>query len=265
MKLGILIYGLATVATGVLNLVWREFEAAHEPIQALGDHIPFQQVLAFVGAIWLIVGGLAILWPRTARAGAIACAVIYFIFTAFWLVRLHSATHFLGYSPKVIIGVLSGAAQQLILVAGAVIVYAAACDGSSRRLRLDSIARWIFGLCSIDFGLAHITGVQVTATFVPTWIPLGGTFWAILTGICFVLAGLAVLLRIQDGLAARLLALMLLVFSALMLAPKVFASPRDHIVWGSNAYNLAAVGAVWILAESLASRKTEQRTNTHLA
>lgn len=263
MKLGIFIYGLATVATGVLNLVWREFEAAHEPIQALGDHIPGQQVLAYVAAIWLVAGGVAILWPRTTRAGAVACAVIYFIFAVFWLVRLRSATHFLGYSPKVIIGVLSGVAQQLILVAAAMIVYATACESSSARGRLESVARWIFGLCSVDFGLTHLTGVQVTATFVPKWIPLGGSFWAILTGICFVLAGLAIVLRIQDVLAARLLALMLLVFSMLMLAPKVFASRHDHIVWGSNAYNLAAVGAVWIFAESIARRTAGRITDAN--
>jgi uncharacterized membrane protein len=251
MRLGIYIYGLATVFAGLLDLLWGEFEAAHQPIQALGDHIPGQQMLAYVVATWLIAGGLAILWSRTARFGAIACAIIYFIFTVFWLVRLHSATHFLGYSPKIIIGVLSGVAQQLILVVAGTLIYACASKTGPASRRTISVARWIFGLCSVDFGLAHLTGVPVTATFVPKWIPFGGAFWAILTGICFVLAGLAILSRILDVLAARLLALMLLVFSALMLAPKVFASPHDHIVWGSNAYNLAAVGATWIFAEFL--------------
>jgi hypothetical protein len=33
------------------------------------------------------------------------------------------------------------------------------------------------------------------------------------------------------------------------------ASPHDHEAWGGNAYNLAAVGASWIVAESLAGRR----------
>jgi len=41
----------------------------------------------------------------------------------------------------------------------------------------------------------------------------GGNFWAILTGTAFALAGIAILSGILDVLAARLLALMLLVFS----------------------------------------------------
>jgi uncharacterized membrane protein len=107
-------------------------------------------------------------------------------------------------------------------------------------------------------GLAHLTGVKDNAVYVPKWMPLGGDFWTIATGICFVLAGLAILSGILDVLAARLLALMLLVFSALTLVPMIFLFPHRHDVWGGNAYNLAAAGAALILAESLARRHTER-------
>jgi hypothetical protein len=77
----------------------------------------------------------------------------------------------------------------------------------------------------------------------------------VLTGIAFVLAGVAIVSGVLDVLAARLLGLMLLVFSALALAPLIFASPRDHASWGANAYNLTAVGAAWIVAGWLACRE----------
>jgi len=109
--------------------------------------------------------------------------------------------------------------------------------------------------------LAHLTGVEDNAVYVPKWMPLGGEFWTVATGICFVLAGLAILSGILDVLAARLLALMLLVFSVVTLVPRIFAFPHRHDVWGGNAYNLAAVGAAWILAESLASRDAEQKAD----
>jgi hypothetical protein len=35
----------------------------------------------------------------------------------------------------------------------------------------------------------------------------------------------------------------------------IFAFPRDHVAWGGNAYNLAAVGAAWIVADWLATRQ----------
>jgi predicted tellurium resistance membrane protein TerC len=107
--------------------------------------------------------------------------------------------------------------------------------------------------------LAHLTDVQAVVPMVPKWLPWGREFWTVLTGIAFVLAGIAILSKMLDVLAARLLALMLLVFSALALAPLIVAYPRDHGAWGGNEYNLAAVAAVWIFAESLASRDAQGR------
>jgi hypothetical protein len=86
-------------------------------------------------------------------------------------------------------------------------------------------------------------------------MPWGGDFWAVLTGIAFVLAGIAIVSEILDVLAARLLALMLLVFGVLGLAPQILAAPHDHEAWGGNAYNLAAIAATWVVADSLASRQ----------
>jgi hypothetical protein len=85
-------------------------------------------------------------------------------------------------------------------------------------------------------------------------MPLGPAFWVILTGICFVLAGLAILFGIQDVLAARLLALMFLAFNIFALPQFIFADPHGHAAWGGNAFNLALVAANWILADSLATR-----------
>ena len=73
------------------------------------------------------------------------------------------------------------------------------------------------------------------------------------------LAGLAIISGVLDVLAAKLLGLMLLVFSALTLAPLIFASPHDHGSRGANAYNLTAVGAAWIVAEWL-DRQRQPRT-----
>lgn len=121
------------------------------------------------------------------------------------------------------------------------------------------ITRWIFGLCSINFGLNHLDAVADNLVYVPKWMPLGREFWIILTGISFVLAGLAILSGIQDVLAARLLAVMFLAFNAFALPPFIFANPKDHAAWGGNAFNLALVGATWIFADSIATRQRPVR------
>jgi uncharacterized membrane protein YphA (DoxX/SURF4 family) len=257
-RVGVYMYGLATVAAGIMDLIWGDFDPAHQPIQAFGDHIPGRTIFAYITAFWMIAGGVAILWRRSARAGAAALAVIYFIFAVFWLPRFYTAPLVLGFRIPVLIGVLGGFGTQLIVSAAGALVCASLSTRDSTWSRTVLIARWVFGLCSIDFGLAHLTDIKDNIVYVPTWMPLGREFWVITTGVCFVLAGLAILLGILDVVASRLLALMLLVFSAVTLVPRIFAFPHRHDVWGGNAYQLAAVGAAWILADANARRAAKR-------
>jgi uncharacterized membrane protein YphA (DoxX/SURF4 family) len=253
MRIGVYVFGIASVASGVLNLIWGEFEPDHQPLQAWGDWIASTKVLAWIGAVWLIAGGLAVLWKKTALAGAIALTVLYAIFTMFPLPRFVIAPHYLGYSLKTYLGVTGSVAEQLVLFLAAAILWGICTERGSLSPRLASIARWAFGLCVIFFGLGQIMepGYQMTVQMVPKWMPFGGPFWAILTGICFVLAGLAIALDVVGSPGARWLGIMLLVFSALVLVELPFADPHDHVAWGANAYNLSVVGAAWIAAEWL--------------
>lgn len=262
-RAGVYLYSLGTVAAGVMDLRWSDFDPSHQPIQAFGDHIPGREILAYITAVWMIAGGMAILWRRSARAGAAALTVIYFIFAVFWLPRFYTAPLVLGFRIPVIIGVLGGAGTQLIVAVAGALIYASLATHRSSWQRTSLIARWTFGLSSVDFGLVHLTGVGHNAVYVPKWMPLGREFWVIVTGICFVLAGLAILSEILDALAGRLLALMLLVFSAVTLVPAIFVFPHRHDVWGGNAYNLAAVGAAWIFADSTATRHAQRGHSTN--
>lgn len=260
-RVGVYLYGLATIAAGIMDLRWGNFDPSHQPIQAFGDYIPGREILAYITAVWMIAGGAAILSRRSRQAGAIASALIYFTFAVFWLPRLYTAPLVLGFRIPVLIGVLGGVGTQLIVAVAGALAYAGVATSISSWPRTILVARWVFGLCSVDFGLVHLTDVEHSVVYVPKWMPFGGEFWTIVTGICFVLAGVAILSGILDVLAARLLGLMLLVFSALTLAPKIFVFPHRHDVWGGNAYNLAAVGAAWIFADSIAKRHTQQEHN----
>ena len=69
-KGGVYLFALATIAAGVLDLIWGEFEAAHQPIGALGDNIPGQKIFAYITAVWMILAGAAILGDEP---GVLAC------------------------------------------------------------------------------------------------------------------------------------------------------------------------------------------------
>src|SRR5579862_1746524 len=128
MKIGVWFYGLGTVLTGILNIVWGDFDASHQPIKSLGKNVAGQPILAYVAGAWLVAAGLAILWRRSARMGAAASAIVYLIFVALWLPRYYSGIHALGWRIDVLLGTSFGLAQQLLLVAPAAILYVSAAS-----------------------------------------------------------------------------------------------------------------------------------------
>lgn len=255
MRIGLAVFGVASVASGILDLIWGELEPAHQPLQAWGGRIPGMTVVAYIVAVWLIVGGAAILWRRSLRFGAAALTILYGIFILFPLPRFVTAPHFLGYRAAVYIGVTGNICEQIILFVASAVIWGSLAGQRSLSPKATLTARWSFGLCPVFFGLGNLTAIETVVPMIPKWIPLGATFWAVLTGIAFVAAGLAIISGVLDVLAARLLGAMLLVFSALALLPLIFAAPRNHVSWGANAYNLTAVGAAWVIAEWLTDRR----------
>jgi hypothetical protein len=220
----------------------------------LGKNLPGQHILAYVAGVWLVAAGLAILWRRSARIGAAASAIAYLIFAALWLLRYPAGIHAFGWRIAVLLGVSFGLAQQLMLIAPAAIVYASTASPDFRLQKRAAIAaRWMLGLPPVLFGLFHLAALRVFASIVPQWMRFG-YFWAALTGIAFILAGCAICSGIMDVLAARLLALMLLLFDALVEIPPIFIRLHDQGTWGAAVYNLPAIGACLIFAGFLASR-----------
>jgi uncharacterized membrane protein len=273
MRVGLWIYGLATVVTGIVDIVWGALEPSHQPIQALGGHILVSQILAYVAGAWLVATGMAILWQRTERIGAAGSAMIYLVFALLWVPRFYTATHVYGFRIGVLMFIFFGIGQQLLLVTPAAIVYAVSASSDPVwRERMALAAGWTLGLGPIAFGLGHLISPDVMARFVPHWLSFP-VFWAVVTGIAFLFAGIAIVWRIQDVPAARLLALMLLLFEAAVEIPPVFAHPHSQTAWGGAIYNVTAIGACLMFSEFVISRRqadqgknsVSRQTATHYA
>ena len=254
MKVGIWFYGLGTVLTGILDIVWGDFDASHQPLQSLGVGFAARHILAYVAGVWLVAAGIAILWRRSAKIGAAASAVAYLGFAALWLARYYAGVHAYGWRIDVLLGVTFGLAQQLMPVAPAAIVYVLTVSPDSLLEKRAAIAaRWMLGLPPVIFGLFHLVGLRIFATIVPHWMSFG-YFWAAITGIAFLMAGCAICSGIMDILALRLLALMLLLFEGLVEIPPIFIRLHNEGAWGAAVFNLTAIGACWIFAEFQKSR-----------
>jgi len=261
MKAGVWFYAVGTALTGILNIAWGDFDASHQPVQSLGKNFAGEHLLAYAVGAWLVAAGVAMLWRRSEKIGAAASAIAYSMFVALWLPRYYAAIHALGWRIDVLLGISFGMGQQVMLVVPAAILCVSMASPDSLLLARAAVAaRWMLGVPPILFGLLHLVGIRVFATIVPHWMPFG-YFWAGLTGIAFVLAGLAICSGKMDVLAARLLALMLLLFEGFVEIPPIFVRLHNQPTWGAAVYNLTAIGACLIFAEFLTSRADRGQIN----
>jgi uncharacterized membrane protein YphA (DoxX/SURF4 family) len=240
--LGRYVYGLAAVAFGIITLVWRDFNTWQQ-IQAFGD-VPHREILVYLAAAIEIFGGVAIQWPRTARAGAVALGSLYLIFALLWVPRIVA-------EPRVF-DRWGNFFEQVSIVSGAMIVYGSLSPrNSERRATAARLGYLFFGVCVVSFTAEQLLYLSGTASFVPKWIPPGQMFWAIMTTIAFALAAIALLSGRSALLASRLLTAMLVGFGLLVWLPTPFADPHKMFNWVGNAQNLAITGAAWIVADFL--------------
>jgi len=246
------VYGLGAIALGLVGLLWGDFATVWQPIQALPFTVPHRMALAYIVAACLLSAGVAIQLRRSAPAGLLLLAILYFVFALLWLPRVIEYPH--------ICGTWSGFLEEFALVAAALVVYASLLPhDSANSVRTARIGRLSFGVCVLSFGLSHFFAIPETAAMVPGWIPPDRQFWAVATGVAHLLAGVAILTGVLDVLGSRLLTVMLATFGALVWAPALFAEPREHMVWAGNAINLALIGAAWVVSDSIASQRQQTR------
>src|SRR5277367_3805779 len=114
MAFGWRVYGLGVMALGRVALAWGGFDRG----QPVPKAFPGRAALAFAADAFMLVAGAAVLWRRTAAWGAAALAAYY----ALIVVVLMSGRVMLNHPTEY--GAYSGAAEQLSIAAGGLIVYA---------------------------------------------------------------------------------------------------------------------------------------------
>jgi uncharacterized membrane protein YphA (DoxX/SURF4 family) len=243
------VYSLGVMALGVVCLAWGDFVLG----QPVPKNFPARAALAYVAGAFILLAAAAIQWRRTAaRTAAWASAALTAYYTIIVVILMNGRLLLTGYAEY---GTYSGIAEQLTIVAGGVIVYAATAKiriGAIMAKRLTRLGQLAFGVCALLFGGAHFVYRNLTSPLVPKWLPPTQDFWAYATGIGFIAAGVAILTGVQARLAAILLTAMLASFAILVHTPMLLAGPSSRMNWSESAVNLAILGAAWVVADSLA-------------
>ena len=248
-SLGRYVYGLAAIGSGICALAWHDFSNWHQ-IKVLGD-VPHREILTYIVATIEILGGVAVQWPRTARAGAVALGTIYFTFALLGVPLI--IEHPLVYNG------FGNFFEQFSLASGAVILYA--CCGPmapARTARLAQMGYYSFGICVVSFTLEQLFYLSATASLVPKWIPPGQMFWAKATTAAFALAAIALLTGFMARLASRLTTAMIVGFGLLVWLPALFANPHSFLNWAEGSETLAIAASAWVVADFLGHRRSAE-------
>ena len=254
-SLGRHVFGIAAIAFAVITLFWHEFNIWQQirPLENIGH----REIFLFFAVVIELFGGVAIQWPRTVRAGALALGALYLTFA---LLRVPDIVA----TPR-LYDRWGNFFEQFSLVSGALIVYATAARSKSESAaKLARIGYFCFGICVISFTLEQLFYLSGTASFVPKWIPPGQMFWAIVTTVAFALAAIALLSGRFALLASRLLTIMIVGFGLLVWLPAPFVDPHQLTNWAGNAQNLAICGAAWIVTDFLTQNRSTATANARI-
>jgi uncharacterized membrane protein len=242
---GHLAFAATILGLGILGVVQGNFTPVWSGVP---KGIPAREALAYLCGVISLLAGIGLLWERAAVIAARLLLPSFLI----WLVLVRVPVILRAPTGT---GAWWASGNTAVMIAAAWTLYISfAKDWDRQRFTLASgdtglrIARVLFGLGLIPFGVAHFTYLDRTISFVPGWLPWH-TAWAVLTGGAFIVAGVAVITGVYARLAAMLVTLQMGLFTLLVWIPIIVGHPKPSD-WTEFVSSWALTAAAWVVADS---------------
>jgi len=239
-------FAATMIILGIMGLIKGDFTPVWAPVP---KGVPAHKVLAYLCAFVSLACGLGLLWRR---AAAMASRVL-FAYLLLWLLLLRVPYLFIEH-PLLLVAF--SCAETAVMVAGALVLYVWFA-GERDRQRVGfitgdqglRIARALYGLSLIPFGIAHFVYLNNTVPLIPRWLPWH-VFWAYFTGGAFIAAGVAIIIGVFARLAATLSTLQMGLFALIVWVPIVAAGGINDFQLGEFVVTCALTAGAWVVADS---------------
>lgn len=248
------VFAATMIGLGIMGLVMGprsgNFSPTWDPVPSGATaHVALMYVaLIYLCAFISLACGIGLLWQATAAPAArVLFAWLLLWFLLFRLIPIVRA-------PTM--GHLWPGFETAVIVAGAWVLYVwFATEWDRRHVGFVAgnigvrIARVLYGLALIFFGLGHFIYLKNTVSMVPGWLPWH-VFWAYFFGCTFIAAGVAVMVGVFARLAAALAAFQLGMFVLLVWVPIVAAGSKSTFQWSETIISWALTAGAWVIADS---------------
>ena len=259
---GRMLYAAAVIGFGVICLVYGDFVNSLQPVP---PSTPGYEALAVLTGVLLLAAGLALLTNIKTQMAALAPAALFVL----WIVLLHIPSAFTN--PILLRSPWWIRTFECLALAGAAVILAGIAGNREDWVRVGRIA---FGVSLPIFGALHLIYPENVAALVTTARPTlpWPMFWAYLTGLGHISAGLAITAGVLSRLAAIVAGLMYASWALTLHLPRVIDNPAMRSAdypqgYGGDRGELTSLcvcvafwGAAWIVAGSLKRRQATTET-----
>jgi uncharacterized membrane protein len=245
-SVGHAVFAATLIALGILGLIKGGFTPIFDGVP---KGLPARELLVYLCAVICLACGIGLLWRRAAASAA----RVLFLYLLLWMLLVKG--HYILLMPTQE-GPYQSCGETAVIVAGAWVLYAwFAAEWDRRRLGFAigdkgvRMARILYALAMIAFGLSHFAYLNLTAPLVPAWLP-AHVFWAHFTGCTYIAAGIAMVVGVWARVAATLSALQMAMFLLLVWLPIVSTGNAGADQWSETILNWALVAGAWVVVDS---------------